>query len=692
MSEVRFIVRDARRTVSSTWHGSSADAAVAALSSDPETIEELEVAIERFMKPWGDGGWFRCFGGSLNEEPYDAGLVVIDLAARLVVVESTYSSPGMHGAVWYHDGSCCTDVRIPYQLADEWRVTSDVWVWRSLAEARRREREARPPLDARAVLSGRPLVEFIASECFAAFARRDEIVEATRQKWIARKKERAVRWPELVAKEEPIPRDPETMTLEELAWSTSPGQERYASPFYDGLKDIHVEWLMTPRDDLRGEIPREVLLAQRDHIAMDLESRCQQWSRLDFCPRGLDTTSHAFRFGGFGTHELVMYYHLVRELLWSCWERLTELAESGTDSHSRSREISDRTGQRSRSRETSDRTLASSAIGETSDRTLTSSATGMTSDRTLTSSATGRSATWPANLLTLGDFLTAEVPRLEQVRDEWLNMPDPEYDFRTPRSIIDRERQRLPEGVSGAEAIVDPDCPCCQMLADMPGPTFWSLDGSGMDDEFAFSIYYRTRKEWDAEQRDYEEFRRQCDAQDAERRRLGVEHPADGQHSTGSVWASSFSVADSPNVPLGIRLFGIGGHLAELITDLREPPRFPAETPMESRRTRESSIRSLTTSATEVTTGIATDPQPLIDQLNRDFGNLREVLTGADVVLCEALVEPVLDRFVESLDAVAASRPDLIPKCESLTAMLQSFLEPLNVDEPESFSDDGLPY
>ncbi len=623
MSEVKFIVRDAHRTVSSTWHGSCADRAVAALSADPMTIEELEVAIGRYMKPSGDGRCFRCFGGSLDDEPYDAGLVVIDLAARLIAVESSYSSPSRKGTVRYHNGECATNTPIRYHLADEWLVTSDIENWRHLAEKRRRERAAHPPLDARAVLFGRPLVEFLAAECFAAFARRGELAQATRAKWIANSKERALRWPDVVRKDPKYIiashdgsvrlRDPETMTLEELAPSTSPGQERYASPFYDALKDIHVAWLMTPRADLRGEIPREVLLARHDHISSDLDSRCEQWSRLDFCPRGLDTTSHAFQFGGFGTHELVKYYDLVRELLWSGWERLTGLAQSPNSS------------QRLES-------------------------------------------------LMPGDFLTAEVPRLEQVRDEWLNTPDPECHFRTPRSVIDRERQRLPEGISGHEAMVDPDCPCCQMLADMPGPTFWHLDGSGMDwGEFAFDIYHRTREEWEAEQRDYEEFSRKCDASDAERRRLGVDHPAEGQHPAGSVWSSSYSIDDSPNVPLGIRLFGIGGHLAELITDLREPPK---------RREQMESCESL---------GII-DPQPLIDQLNRDFGNLREVLTGAEAALSASLVEPVLDHFAETLEAVAAERPDLNPKCGALFAKLKNFLTPPNPERPELFPDDGVPF
>src|SRR5207244_4050793 len=156
-------------------------------------------------------------------------------------------------------------------------------------------------------------------------------------------------------------------------------------------------------------------------------------------------SSHAFRFGGFGTHELVMYYNLVRELLWSCFDGLAELAQ--------------------------------------------------------------------AESLTLGDFLSNEISRLEKVRETWLDTPDPEFHGRTPRSIIDRERARLPEAMSSRDAMVDADCPCCQMMADMPGPMFWGLDGSSMDDEFAFDIYHRTREEWEADRREWEEFNRKFEAE-----------------------------------------------------------------------------------------------------------------------------------------------------------------------------------
>jgi len=48
------------------------------------------------------------------------------------------------------------------------------------------------------------------------------------------------------------------------------------------------------------------------------------------------------------------------------------------------------------------------------------------------------------------------------------------------------------------------------------GPGFWHLDGSNMDDDFAFS-FYRTQAEWDEENRRREEFDREFNRRWAER-------------------------------------------------------------------------------------------------------------------------------------------------------------------------------
>src|SRR6478609_7580711 len=99
MSDIRLIVRDADRDWYGIIHASFADRVIAALSADPVTLEELEAATARFAKPTPDSRMFSNISGRVRDEPYDAGLVAIDLVARLVAVESTYSSPGLTGYV-----------------------------------------------------------------------------------------------------------------------------------------------------------------------------------------------------------------------------------------------------------------------------------------------------------------------------------------------------------------------------------------------------------------------------------------------------------------------------------------------------------------------------------------------------------------------------------------------------------------
>ena len=116
---------------------------------------------------------------------------------------------------------------------------------------------------------------------------------------------------------------------------------------------------------------------------------------------------------------------------------------------------------------------------------------------------------------------------------------------------------------------------------------------------------------------------------------------------------------NTADVPLGIRVFGVGCHLAELIVGLRhgaDRENTPPET------------------------------QSYIDLVNRDFGNLREVLQSSDASLALALIDPVLDRFTETLATVGTDRPDLAPQCEALSKEIQKLLDP---PPPEPKWDDG---
>lgn len=558
MSEVRLIVREAEQDWSGNVHGSLAERAIAALSAEPTTIGELEAAIDRFEKPLPSCRHFANLSRGLRDEPYDAGIVIIDLAARLIVANWTYSYAKSSGEIAYHNGSCATASLIPFHLPSDWLIQEECVSWEGLARCRRADRAENPPFDSRAVLLGPPLLEFLAKEVFTAFDRAKSTFKTA------------------------APNDDVSESVSEI------------------IKNIHIAWLLTPRSDLRGNCPREMLLKARQFIGWDLQDRCHQWTILGERPPGIARDSFAFRYAGFGTHEIVKYYDLVRELLWSCWAQRNDLGKAP---------------------------------------------------------------------IALGDFLTTEVTRLANLRETWLDTPDPECHGRTPRSIIDRERSRLPEAVSGHEAVIDPDCPCCQMMADMPGPVFWHLDGSGMEMEFAFDYYHATREEWEAEQRKWEEWSRRLDAKFAEERRLGLKDPAVMDSEGKSPWRASFAIergmSEVERLPLGVRLFGIGCHLTELIVDLRGENL--SETAPESRH--------------------------WIDQLHRDFGNLRELLQTPEVAVCASLFDPVIARFSETLATLAVDRPELEPKCESLTSEIHRLLAADASEENDNGNEDWeLPF
>ena len=419
MSEVKLNLVDAERVLHGTIHGSVADTCVAALSAEPETIAELEAALARYIKPRSASSHFASFHyrdrpanacPELDTEPWDAGIVVIDLAARIVASESSYSQPGPEGEVFYHDGQASTDVPILYRLPDNWLFVNSVDAYEWSRERRIRERAANPSFDARPVLFGHPLLEFI--------------VNAYRS----------------------LPAQTRSAFLSQ-AQSATDEDEALQEALANEISAMHARWLLTPRTDLRGQAPREVLLAKRDHIDHDLHTRSLQWTEQNEGPPCLGEDSRAYRFAGFGTHEWVLYYDLVRHLICS----LIELEPGARDSA------------------TVDQLVAT----------------------------------------------------LEQIKTNWLESPQSDLDGRVPAIIIHNERKRLPQALRPRDMIIDADCPVCRMFGDETSPLgmgvgFWHLDGSHMDDDFAFSSF-TSRQEWEAENRRREEFDREFDRKWEER-------------------------------------------------------------------------------------------------------------------------------------------------------------------------------
>ena len=204
----------------------------------------------------------------LSDPPPNEPWCLIDLLGRTAVIEMWSETPRLRGAYEADEEDRAEGFPIVWHdTPEDWlfcRASAD---WRADVEARASARAAIPRVDARAVLYGPPLLEHLADGVLAASARdREETDE----------------------------------------------QER--------TRLIHAGWLMTARADLGGRTPREWLLAHRGRLAFDMEHRVEQWSRQGHAPTPLSPDSTAYRLGGFGTTEVVMYFDLVRALLAEAWE------------------------------------------------------------------------------------------------------------------------------------------------------------------------------------------------------------------------------------------------------------------------------------------------------------------------------------------------------------------------------------
>ena len=441
MSEIKLNLIDSQTILTGTIHGSVGDRCVAALSAEPETIKELESALSRYERCPPNLSSFPTFIGKstlplqLDTEPYDAGILIIDLAARIVACNSTYSQPGPEGQVEYHDGTQCTCLPILYRVPDDWLFLNSVEEYEALREERREQRAATPPFDARAILYGRPLLEFIAANVRHALASRD----LAQRGFLA--------GPDVISGDDDKPEFVE-----------QPGD---CDPLSNAVTGLHTSWLLTPRDDLRGHSPREIMLDKQDLINSDLNSRMLQWSFQLEGPPCLPPDSFAYRFAGFGSHEWFIYYDLVRYLLWSAMAHVEH----------------------------------------------TSDPDGLVDLSTPIVNHAKRDDT---------DLLT----HLEQLKNAWLTEPNDDLEGRIPFVIIDNERKRLPEAMGGRSMVVDEDCPICKMMGDESEAglevCFWHLDGCNMDDGFAFSSC-RTIEDWEAEQKRHDEFNQEWDRKRKER-------------------------------------------------------------------------------------------------------------------------------------------------------------------------------
>jgi hypothetical protein len=169
MSETRLNIVDAETIYEGTIHASIVDPCIAALSAEPESFAELQAALTRYLKVVDDRVPLEELRPSpdVRTEPWDAGIVIIDLAAQVIAWDSSYSQPQPEGSVDYHDGRAATDISIWYRIPDSWEFVESIELYSAGAASGRARRAACPPLDARPVLYGRPLLEFIVEKVAA---------------------------------------------------------------------------------------------------------------------------------------------------------------------------------------------------------------------------------------------------------------------------------------------------------------------------------------------------------------------------------------------------------------------------------------------------------------------------------------------------------------------------------------------
>ena len=271
---------------------------------------------------------------------------------------------------------------------------------------------------------------------------------------------------------------------------------------------VHREWLMTPRSELSGQIPRQLLHGAHDwleRVITGQHHRIQPGQEIQAIPDSITGFDHA----PMGNEELIIYFEMCRALIDRGWEWLVEQAAESVHS---------------------------------------SSSPAKSLEQPLVKVLESYQRTW-----------------LNQADDEG-EIPQRaiEYSRRRVPRVLGYQVSGMLELEPDAH-VPDCDCPICEMLADgETGPVFVGFDGHHLelDNEFAFSMS-ETRDEWELNEGIYDDddWDDQCDVDcDAD---CDGEHAAEHHHEQvrnvqvnrldadrdsgnefKSVWSSQ--VADSP--------------------------------------------------------------------------------------------------------------------------------------------------
>lgn len=243
--------------------------ALASLSAEPETFSEFLDAMRRYQPEHRLAESARDVSDIAEANGAEMWCLV-DVIGRTVVSGGEFEFPERPAAYEpLQDEPYEGFRRIWMDLPADWIFHAAEAEWQSLIRDRAVTAALTPRIDSRAVLFGDPLLEFLADGVLThsedlAGADRDRVMELTRS--------------------------------------------------------IHAQWLMTAREDLLGRTPRQLLVADYKRLGEDMQHRSYQWQHQGHAPLELSRDSAAYRLGGFGTIEVVIYFELVRALLRKAWQ------------------------------------------------------------------------------------------------------------------------------------------------------------------------------------------------------------------------------------------------------------------------------------------------------------------------------------------------------------------------------------
>jgi hypothetical protein len=261
---------------------------LASVSSDPRSFRELSLSWERYreQEPLQNLAWREY---KPSETSPLGNWLLIDLAN--LRVESNYEDavPETAGAYQRDEGYWTPENPLVWlNLPPSWqRVIST----QSRPDVRPLS-ERREDLDFRGVLFGRAMTEDFANRMRGVASRQSLPSEY-------------YTWDELGPEE-----------------SAADSKREVIKRWNELAKQIHAEWLMTPREDLDGETPRVFLHRGRSWVEREIQNRMEQWSRFRTPPCALDRDTHSWVHGPMGRDEVVVYFDLCREVIHAGWKML----------------------------------------------------------------------------------------------------------------------------------------------------------------------------------------------------------------------------------------------------------------------------------------------------------------------------------------------------------------------------------